>query len=290
MRRSRWPAVVFAFAAGFVATSGARDCDTIEVAKLGPKQGKSVTRESTFKIENATVTTTAGGAGDTYKQAITSTSKEFVEYIDVTKESGQINKVKTTVATQTVVIAINGKEADPKNGPLHGRVIISTRQTGGTWKHEFEKVEPMPEQKLALDQRPALDRDDALFPEDGMVKDNDKWVVMASKLQHLFGESLRIQDGTLFLERVKDEDLSATEKGMVITFSGSVKGVSKVDGGELTVELDVKEGKMVRSQVSGLDVVDTAKGTIRMSGKVTLKDRAFDLKLKGDFSVNGTAR
>ncbi|MBN9517387.1 hypothetical protein J0H58_02535 [bacterium] len=289
MRHSKWRGVAVAVVVGLAGTAAARqDAAEYDLRGPAPVKGQVVVKKSTFKIKDAKVAIKVAGMVLDAKQTLTAVEEEEVKFLAV--EGRQVTKAQTRMMKEhvTTVTTLAGQDMDDeKDGDLQGEVIISERTPAGKWKHTLVDSRPTAKQKKELDKRVGPENDDDLYPE-GKVKVGHKWTVDASALQRVFGGSITELKGKLGMRLVRVEMFDG-EECAVVESKGKITGVAKEDEGDLNVELDM-EGLTWRSLKTGLDVKDTAKGRIRMSGKVEMDGQALDLDLSGPITIDGTAK
>ena len=290
MRHPKWLGGVVAVFLGAAGAAAARpDADAeYDLRGPAPTKGQVVVKKSTFKIKNATVAIKVMGMGLDAKQTLTATEEEEVKYLAV--EGRQVTKAQTKMVKEHVVTvtSLGGNDMeDDKAGDLEGEVIVGERSKDGKWKHTLVDTRPSAKQKKDLDKRIGPESDDDLYPA-GRVKVGHKWTVDAAALQRVFGGSITELKGKLNMKLLRVEQLDG-EECAVVESKGKITGVAKEDEGDLNVELEM-DGLTWRALKTGIDVKDTAKGKIRMYGKVEMDGQKLDLDLSGPITIDGTAR
>ncbi len=289
MRQYKWRGVAVAVVVGLAGTAAARqDAAEYDLRGPAPAKGQVVVKKSTFKIKDAKVAIKVAGMALDAKQTLTAVEEEEVKFLAV--EGRQVTKAQTRMMKEhvTTVTTLAGNDMeDEKDGDLQGEIIVSERTAAGKWKHTLVDSRPNAKQKKELDKRVGPENDDDLYPE-GKVKVGHKWTVDASALQRVFGGSITELKGKLSMRLVRVETFDG-EECAVVESKGKITGVAKEDEGDLDVELDM-DGLTWRSLKTGVDVKDTAKGRIRMSGKVEMDGQALDIDLSGPITIDGTAK
>lgn len=289
MRRTKWLVGVVVILAGAVNLTRAKDdAATYDLRGPAPAKGQVVVSDTTFKIKGAAVTINVGGMKLDATQTLTATGVEEVKVLAV--DGRQATKVQTKVTKEKVQTAttLGGQTMDDtKAGDLEGEVIISERTGPGKWKHALVDTKPSDKQKKELDKRVGPENEDDLYPA-GKVKVGHTWTVDATALQRVFGGSITDLKGKLKMKLLRVEDVDGVPCA-VVEAVGKISGVAKEDEGTLDVELDLV-GTTWRAVKTGLDVKDTAKGTIKMAGKIEMDGVKADLTLEGPFTITGTAK
>ena len=288
MRQTTWAIGTTVVFIATAALTPARADDAVDLRGPAPAAGRTTTSATTFKIKDATVTINVGGMKLNATQSLTATEETEVRVIAV--KDRQATKVQTKMIRERVdiVTTVGGQEMkEQKTGDLEGEVIISERTGDGKWKHALVDTKPTDKQKKQLDKRVGPENEDDLYPE-GMVKVGHTWTVEATALQRVFGNSITDLKGKLKMKFVKIEKVDG-EDCAVIEAVGKISGVAKEDEGNLDVELDM-QGTTWRSIKTGLDVKDSAKGTIKMSGTLEMGGAKLDLVLEGPFTIESTKK
>lgn len=283
--RAIGPAVILAATLNL---TRAADDAAVDLRGPAPQKGQVTVSKTVFKIKNADVQIKFGGMKLDAKQTLTATEEDEVKVLAVTGR--QATKVQTKITREKVemVTSLGGNDmADTKAGDLEGEVIISERTGEGKWKHALVDTKLTDKQKKELDKRVGPENEDDLYPAE-KVKAGHTWTVDASALQRVFGGSISDLKGKLKMKLVKFEDVGG-ERCAVVEATGKITGVAKEDEGTLDVELDMV-GTTWRSVKTGLDVKDTAKGTIKMAGKLEMDGAKVDLVLEGPFTIDSTSK
>lgn len=252
-----------------------------------PVKGQVYHARSVVKMTDGALVLKFDGTTVRAKQTMTVTTEEeekvlAVDGRQVTKSQARV--VKDTVKTK---VQLEGEEAeeDDEPGELEGEVIISTRAADGTWKHALVDGKPTDKQKKELDKRLGPESDDDVMP-DGKVKVGHAWITPAAKMKKIFGNTYTDVKGTLKQEFLRVEDARG-EKCAVIRVRGPVTGKMKDDDGDLDFEMDL-DVTLWRSLNSGVDVKDSFRGKVKMSGKQKVDGAEMDLTLTGELVGGGT--
>ncbi len=272
-------------AMAFAGPGLARDEETYDLRGPAPQKGHVYNADGFFTIKDGNTVIKLGG--QMVKSRITEKTTSITEVKVLAVDGRQVSRCRTRIVKDVTDTKDDDGESESETSPLQGETIISEWTGPRKWKHSLVDTRPSDEQKKKLDDMTGPDNDDALYPA-GKVAVGHAWTTDAAGLVNFFDASFSDIQGEIKMKFVKIEDVDG-DACAVIEGSGTVTAKATVDDGKLDTKVVLKR-TVWRSLKTGVDLKDTATGTIKFSGKLNVDGMDAEFLLEGPFEAQGTTK